>query len=211
MSRVRITAVLCAAAGLLWRAGAVPVSAAIDTASLEEAWPKEKTSALEVGKYPIQWRQSVTKEQGIRISARFTAPLPMDRTSRQIADYTALKSMVPGVTTVRRTEESAGRQVVEMDAKVLWKTLRLAFEVEPTPPDLTRFHLLNERLGDYRGLCRLRDAGQGRTDVEMITALKPTIHLPMSLRLLAERRMFLTGIRNFLDTCDHDAAAAARP
>jgi hypothetical protein len=178
---------------------------AIDTNVIEGVWPKQKSRVFEVGRHEINWRQAATKEHGVRVGATFTAPLPVDRVWAQSGDYSKIGTMTPGVKAVRRTPISPGHEMIELDAKVLWKTITLKFEVEQDAPRATRFRLADERLGEYLGVCLYEAAGPEATRVQMITSLKPAVSVPLSLLMLVQRRVFLVGIRNFLEACDKEA------
>ena len=128
----------------------------------------------------------------------------------QSTDYSDIGQITPGVTAVRYLEQSERRQVIQIDAKVLWKTLQLTFEVEQEPPGTIRFRLTNEALGEYRGLCTFEETqtstGPGTT-AELITWLKPSRPVPMGALLLLERMVLLHAVREFLEECEHHSAA----
>ncbi|MBI3087698.1 MAG: hypothetical protein HYY91_02250 [Candidatus Omnitrophica bacterium] len=173
----------------------------IDTAFLERDWPKQYVHEYEVGKYPVRWRQKAGKTEGIFAGALFLAPSGLQRTWELATDYTDLGTKTPGVTAVRFLENTETRQVIEIDAKVLWKTLTLRFEVERDPPRAIRFRLLNEAVGEYRGMCLMREE-DGQTRVGLATWLQPAVRVPPRLILWAERVVILKGVRNFLKTCE---------
>lgn len=188
-----VVCVLCVASPAL--------AASIDTTFLEQEWPKQYVHEYEVDKYPVRWRQKAGKTDGIFAGAGFTAPSGLQRTWHLATDYTDLGTKTPGVTAVRFLENTETRQVIEIDAKVLWKTLTLKFEVERDPPRAIRFRLLNEAIGEYRGMCLMREE-HGQTRVDLATWLQPAVRVPHRLILWAERVVILKGVRNFLQTCE---------
>jgi hypothetical protein len=182
----------------------------IDTSFLEGSWPKQLVRELEVGRYPVRWRQRASASDGIFAGIRFLAPLPRQVMWEQSTDYSDIGQITPGVTAVRYLEQSEHRQVIQIDAKVLWKTLQMTFEVEQEPPKAIRFRLTNEALGDYRGLCTFEETptstGPGTT-AELITWLKPSRPVPMGALLLLERMVLLRAVREFLQECERQAKA----
>lgn len=178
----------------------------IDTAFIEQPWPRQWVRELEVGPHPVRWRQRASKQDGLFAGVRFTAPLPRQRVWELANRYDDIGTLTPGVTAVRFLEQSPTRQVIQIDVKVLWKTLRLTFEVEQTPPEAIRFRLVNELLGEYRGVCRFEEAAPGAdgrpaTALELSTWLKPARPVPAGLLLAVERMVLLQGARGFLETC----------
>ncbi|OGX44967.1 MAG: hypothetical protein A3I71_07200 [Omnitrophica WOR_2 bacterium RIFCSPLOWO2_02_FULL_63_16] len=173
----------------------------IDTAFLEAPWPKQRVHDYEVGTDTIRWRQKAGAGEGIFAGASFTAPADLQRTWGLSTSYADLGPMTPGVRSVQVIEESENRRVIAIEIKVLWKELRLVFEVEQEPPEAVRFRLVHEVIGDYRGVCLLRAAEPDQTRVEMATWLKPAVRVPSGLVLWVERGVMLKGIRNFLETC----------
>lgn len=182
---------------------------AIDTTALEQPWPKQRVRETEVGRYPVTWREKANRREGIFAGVRFSAPLDRQAVWDLAADYGDIGSKTPGVTAVRMVEQSETRQVIEVDAKVLWKTLTLRFEVERDPPKAMRFRLTDELLGEYRGVCRFEPTATG-TDVEMATWLKPSRPVPIGLILLVERMTFLQGVKGFLEACEPRSSASPR-
>ena len=182
----------------------------IDTDFLQQPWPKQRVRETEVGRYAVRWRERASKQDGIFAGVRFSAPLDRQATWNLANAYHDIGAMTPGVTAVRVIEQSENRQVIQIDVKVLWKTLRLNFEVEQEPPHAIRFRLANQALGEYRGLCVFeeppgRTAGapaKTATDVELVTWLKPSRPVPMGLLLIVERMTLLQGARAFLESCD---------
>ena len=174
----------------------------IDTAFLEQPWPKQTVRHFEVGRDEVTWRQRANRREGVFAGVRFLAPLDQQAVWDKTRDFSDIGRMTPGVTAVRFLEDTPTRQVIQLDVKVLWKTLQLTFEVEQEPPRAIRFRLVNELLGEYRGVCWLEDAPQG-TIVELATWLKPSRPIPTGLLLFVERKTFLDGVRNFLEECKH--------
>lgn len=181
---------------------AAPVCAgSIDTGFLEVPWPKQRVHDYEVGTDTVRWRQKASPKEGIFAGAGFTAPADLQRTWGLSTSYADLGPMTPGVRSVQVVEESENRRVIAIEIKVLWKELRLVFEVEQEPPDAVRFRLVHEAIGDYRGVCWLRAVEHDQTRVEMATWLKPAVRVPSGLVLWVKRSVMLKGIRNFLETC----------
>lgn len=173
----------------------------IDTAFLEAPWPKQRVHEYEVDKYMIRWRQKASDEEGIFAGASFVAPSPIERTWTLATDYSDLGTKTPGVEAVRYLENTPERQVIQIDVKVLWKMLTLTFEIERQAPEAVRFRLLNDWIGEYRGMCLMRPR-DGQTEVEVATWLQPLVRVPKRLILYAERVILLKGIRNFLESCE---------
>lgn len=173
----------------------------IDTAFLERRWPHQHEREFEVHKYPVRWRQLLTKREGIFTGAAFFSPSPVQRTWDLATDFTDLGRMTPGVSAVRFLEQTPTRQVVEADVKVLWKDLTLRFEIEQDPPRAIRFRLVNDFIGEYRGVGLFRASGEG-TAVEVSTWVQPAVKISPGLIVFAERVVMMKGIRNFLKTCE---------
>lgn len=180
----------------------------IETAFLEQPWPRQRVREYEVYKYPVRWRQRVSKTDGIFAGASFVAPSRLARTWQLATDYTDLGRMTPGVSAVRFLENTPTRQVVQIDVEILWKDLTLTFEVEQDEPHAVRFRLLNEFIGEYRGVSVFRPEGE-QTAVELATWLKPAVPVPSRLIIWAERVVLLKGIRRFLETCERAPAPSA--
>lgn len=198
---------VCAASGA-W-------AATIDTDFIQGPWPKQTSRSFEVGKHEVQWRQRASRSEGVFAGVRFKVPLDRQAVWDLGHDYRGLGRVTPGVTAVRLLERQPTRQVIELDVKVFWKMLQLTFEVEQEPPRVTRFRLVNEAVGEYRGVCVFEELSSGRaakaaasrhTVVELSTWLKPSRPIPASLVLLAERITLLQGVRGFLETCEALAA-----
>lgn len=180
----------------------------IDTSVLEAPWPKQHVHDTEVGRYAVRWRERASKTEGIFAGVRFTAPVPQQTAWDLANEYQDVGEMTPGVTAVRYLERSQMRERIAIDVKILWKTLTLTFEVEKEPPRIMRFRLVNEALGEYRGLCLFEPsaapagaAAEPSTTVELATWLKPNRPVPMRLLLLVERMTLLQGARRFLEAC----------
>ena len=190
----------------------------IETDFLERSWPRQWVRDLEVGRYEVRWRQRASRNDGIFAGVQFVAPLEQHTVWELANDYSDIGKVTPGVTAVRFLKQDANRQVIQIDVKVLWKTLRLNFEVEQDPPNAVRFRLRNQALGEYRGVCvfkeAARQAGEDQpngTTVELSTWLKPTRPVPMGLLLVVERMTFLQGVKSFLETCEKHGTATNKP
>ncbi len=193
---------------------------AIETDVLQQPWPRQHVRHLEVGRAPVVWREYASKHEGIFAGVRFTAPLPQQQAWDLANDYHDLGAATPGIVAVKFLEQTSTRQVIQIDAKVLWKRVRLVFEVEQEPPGAIRFQLIHHTLGTYRGLARfepvrgtktagLTDAAEG-TAIECVTWLQPARPVPMGLVLLAERVMLLRGVKSFLAQCEAQRGRVAR-
>ncbi|MBI2885235.1 MAG: SRPBCC family protein [Candidatus Omnitrophica bacterium] len=185
--------------------GAPVLAGTIDTTALEGAWPKQRVRNYEVWRYMVRWRERASSREGIFAGAEFTAPAVPASVWDVSEDYTDLGRMTPGIESVTVLEQSPTRQVVQTDIKVLWKTLRLTFEIEQDPPRAIRFRLINDAIGEYLGVCRFSPHEQG-TAVEMATWLRPAIKIAPGLILLGQRIVMLRGIRQFLKACEEAAA-----
>lgn len=189
----------------------------IDTDVLQRPWPKQRVRTYEVGRSPVQWRQRASKAEGILAGARFQVPLPRQQVWDLSSDFSDIGRMTPGVTSVTFLERTPTRQVIQIDVKVLWKTLRLKFEVEEEPPYVMRFRLVNKAIGEYRGVCVFEASApaqgsmsQEETTVALSTWLKPARPIPSGLLLLVERMTMLNGIKSFLASCDAHRVPAHR-
>ena len=180
----------------------------IDTGFIEQPWPKQRLHETEVGRYPVVWRQHAGKSDGIFAGVRFTAPLARPEVWELSNEYEDIGKITPGVTAVRYRERTERREVIEVDVKILWKTLTLVFEVEKEAPAAVRFRLVNEALGEYRGISKFDEAPDGTT-VELLTWLKPSRPVPMRLLLLVERITMLQAARMFLERCEARAKRGA--
>ncbi len=168
---------------------------------MEQPWPKQREHTYEVGKAEVRWRQKVSAQEGIFAGARFIAPLALERTWRLSSDYSDVGTMTPGVTAVRVIEHTPTRQVIEVDVKVLWKTVRLHFEMEQEPPAALRFRMQTPVLGQYLGVARMRQVAASQTEIDLATWMSPPARVPRGLVIWVERGAILGGIRNFLKTC----------
>ncbi len=194
-----------------WLLFALSATAAIDTQFLEQPWPKQRVRDTEVSRHAVRWREKANKREGIFTGLRFTAPLDREAVWRLSTDYSHVGQSTPGVTAVRFLEQTQARQVIEVDAKVLWKTLTLRFEVEQEPPKVMRFRLAHAAVGDYRGVCTFQEvadgnAGRRSTVVDLATWVKPARPVPAGLILVAERMMYLAAAKEFLGTCERQGA-----
>ena len=185
-------------------------AASIETEFIQAPWQGQRVREIEVGKYPVRWRQRILPKEAILAGVGFEAPLSREVVWKQATDYTDLGHMTPGVQSVRFLERQPHRQVLEIVVKVLWKTLPLIFEIEQDPPSVMRFRLVNETVGEYRGICIFEELPVGsltpvpskRTKIELSTYLKPARPVPLGLLLLVERVTFLRGVEEFLKTCE---------
>ena len=181
--------------------------AAIDTDFLQRPWPRQRVREFEVGRYEVRWREKASKKEGIFAGARFEATGTREAVWDLAKNYDDIGRVTPGVSAVRVLEQSETRQVIQLDVRVLWKTLTLTFEVEQEPPNIMRFRLTNRAVGEYRGVCVFADStssGEGKmsTPVELSTWLQPSRPVPTGLILVVERMTLLGGIKSFLETCD---------
>ena len=188
----------------------------IDTEFIEQTWPKESAREFEVGRYPVRWRQRITKQDGLFAGVRFTAPVPQQTAWTKANAYQDVGKITPGVTAVRYTEKTETRQVIEMDVKILWKTLTMRFEIEQDPPNAVRFRWVDKGLGEYRGVTTFETlppeapGGPPRTAMTISTWLKPSRPVPMRLLLLVERVTMLQGVKSFLNACEQPSGPPPR-
>jgi hypothetical protein len=198
---------LLAAPLLLWTpAGAESVP--IDTGFIEKPWPKQRERELEVGRHPVRWRDRVHKKEGLFAGARYVAPVPSEEAWRLATEYHDLGTELPGVTAMRTIEQSERRDVIEFDLKVLWKQLTIRFEIERDPGRALRFRMLNQAIGEYRGVCLFEPAeGGSGTTMELSTWLKPARPVPLGMLLIAERMVMLRGVRDFLEQAERHGPA----
>lgn len=178
----------------------------IDTEFIEQPWPKQWERHFEVGKWPVVWRQYADKEDGIFASIRFTVPLDQETVWNLTNDYKDLGELIPGVQAVTYLEDTPNRQVIQIDIEVLWKQLRLVFEIERDPPHAVRFRMVNELLGEYRGVNKLEpiedDSGIPQTRMELSTWMKTVKPMPGGLMLVTQRMILVEAARNFLEACE---------
>ena len=168
----------------------------------------------EVGRYEVVWRQKASRADGIFAGVQFTAPLDHETLWELTTDYSDIGELTPGVTAVRILEEGPTRQVIEIDLRVLWVTLVMTFELEQEPPNVVRFRVLNDILGEYRGVVRLEareaDPSESATSVAISTWLNPPRPFPLRMVMAAERMVLLRGVRNFLEECEQRAVKPPR-
>lgn len=197
------------ATALLALAGTVSAGT-IDAAFLKPPWPKQAVRELEVGRYPVRWRHRVSRKDGLFTAVRFEAPLGRQAVWERANDYSDVGRMTPGVTAVRFLEQSPTRQVIQLDVKILWKTLQLTFEVEQEPPREIRFRWADEAFGEIRGLCVFDDSPlpptgvgpSGKTAIELAIWFKPSRAVPLGLLLVVERIALLQATKSFLESCE---------
>ena len=160
--------------------GATVWAGSIDTSFIEAPWPKQHVHETEVGRYAVRWRERASKLDGIFAGVHFAAPLDQRAVWDLANNYQDVGQMTPGVMAVRYLERSETHETVQIDVKVLWKTLTLTFEVEKEPPSAMRFRLVNEALGEYRGLCLFTPS----PDPAGKTSRVPAARLPLRLSLI---------------------------
>jgi hypothetical protein len=178
----------------------------VDLAALQQPWPKQRVRELEVGRHPVRWRHRLSKAEGIRAGVRFVAPHARQAVWDLATDYRGVGGHTPGVAGVRVVEESETRQVIEVEARVLWRQVTIAFEVERHAPESLQFRLIRPAIGQFAGVCTFSEqagkAGGQETVVELSTWLTPPAHVPLGLLLVFERVALLQGTRGFLESCD---------
>lgn len=198
---MRMAAWTAGAAGLLLVASVLHAGT-IDTAFIEQPWPKQSVRTFEIGWDQVRWRQRASRADGIFAGVRFTVPLEPEAAWALSNQYQDVGRMTPGVVAVRYLEDQPTRQVIQVDVKVLWKTLTLTFEVEQDPPRAMRFRLVNKALGEYRGVCTFtQGSSAATTQMELATWLQPARRVPMGLLLYVQRVTFLESARSFLKQC----------
>jgi hypothetical protein len=187
----------------------------IDTGWIEAPWPKERHQELEVGSDTVIWRWSRSKTE-VYAGADFTVPIDRGLMWQQTTNFDELKQIAPGVQSIKVLKEEPDYQVVELVMKVLWYTVTMRFELEREAPELTRFRLMSQELGEYVGYMRLtpttvetKEGPVVGTAVKMGTWLKPAMPVSTRLILMAERMVLLSSIREFIQDCREAAAAAA--
>ena len=185
----------------------------INAEFLKPPWSKQVVREFEVGRYPVRWRQRVSRNDGLFTAVRFEVSLGRQAVWGRANDYSDVGRMTPGVTAVRFLEQSPSRQVIQLDVKVLWKTLQLTFEVEQEPPREIRFRWADQRFGEIRGLCVFEEPppptqpgtavrASASTTVEMATWFKPSRPVPLGLLLVVERVALLHAAKAFLESCE---------
>lgn len=210
---------------LVWLAWAVlllhppDVTAAINTDGLAKPWPKQRTRQYEVWRYNVRWRERLDKKEGIFAGVQFEAPLDRQAVWTLSSDYGDVGATVSGVTAVRYLERSPAREVIQIDVKILWKSLTLTIEVEQEPPRTLRFRFVNNGIVDYLGVCTFEErmvSVPGKppapaTVVELSTWLKPGRPVPMRLLLIVERTAMLNATKMFLKECERKGAPPHQP
>ncbi len=187
-----------------WFFGSSSLHGAIDTAWLEQPWPRQHVRELEVGRYPVRWRQHIDATQGLLAGVAFTAPLDRERVWELATAVTDLQGISPHIVSVALDEDAPERQVVRLELQVLWKRVALRFEIERNPPSAVRFQFSHDQLGTYRGVCTFAEAGGG-TRIAASTQLQPSRPRPLQLILALERIVLLRGVRGFLERCEQEA------
>ena len=182
----------------------------IETGFLEQPWKRQRTRSLEVGRWPVVWRERAAKKEGIFAGLTFVAPVDRKHAWDLSSGYDDLGKKTPGIKSIKIIEESPNRQVVQAEVEVLWRILVLNFEVEQEPMEVMRFRLSNPEIGEYIGVCRFTDAeiaANGKspstagTALELSTWFKPARPVPAGLILMAQRIVMLRGARTFLESC----------
>ena len=190
------------ALALLFAVTAVPISAAstLGTEWLSDTWPGERVRTIEVRNHPVRWRQAKRRDEGAFAGVRFHAPIARSDAWAASTDYPRVGRTLSPVTRVTVTEKGGGLRLVEVEGKILWRTVRLAFEVEQEPPDLLRFRLVKSRLGEYEGICLFEPAAGGGTTIELSTRVLPaSARVPLGMLLVFERMAMLQGVQGFLE------------
>jgi hypothetical protein len=201
------------APGLLLAAG-VCAAEPIDVEWLRGAWARAPAREFEVGRHPVQWRQQVGTDGGVLAGLEFAAPCGREALWRQLADAPALGRHLPGVRAVAVTPQGPDRRLIEVTMRVLWKELRLRFEVEQQrlgAEDEVRVRLSHEALGEFLGLCALRDgSGEARSStVRFVSLLRPGRPVPSGVILWAQRAALVRGARNFLASAERSCYTTA--
>ncbi|PIQ83210.1 MAG: hypothetical protein COV75_08745 [Candidatus Omnitrophica bacterium CG11_big_fil_rev_8_21_14_0_20_63_9] len=199
---------------LVWLVGGALAAEGLNLNTLHQTWPKQTVRDVEVDRYQVRWRHRLSRADGLFAGVRFQAPTDRATTWRLATDYTGLGRKTPGVTAIKMLEDAPNRQIIQVDAKVLWKTIRFVFEVEHQAPHRVTFRMANAALGIFEGVCVLEDApgsqeSQGGTMVELSTRLKPSHSVPLRLLLAVERMTFLQSAKEFLKECERQLPAQA--
>ena len=124
----------------------------VDTSVIEAPWPKQRVHDTEVGRHAVRWRERASKQDGIFAGVTFSAPLDQHAVWDLSNEYQDVGKITPGVTAVRYLERSETHERIAVDMKILWKSVTLVFDVDKDPPNAVRFRLVNEALGEYRGI-----------------------------------------------------------
>ncbi|HEX9780700.1 MAG TPA: SRPBCC family protein [bacterium] len=196
----RLVGVPLLAAQIVSLSAGAPAHGAIETEFIEAAWRERPGTELEVGPHPVRWRQHVGEAGELFAGVAFTAPLAREAFWEVAADPDELEAVSPDIVSVTVLESSPSRRVVQIDARILWMTVPLTFEIEEDRPELIRFRLLSGLIGEFRGVCRLTDEAdqapdEPRTSVELSTWLNPSRPVPGRLVLALERMVMLNGVR----------------
>ncbi len=182
-----------------------PGAAALDE-PLAAIWESRRARHLEVGRHDVEWRERIDRADGILAGVSFIAPRGRDAVWRLATDYAGIGRTTPGIRQVTYLERQPDRQVIQVDVKVLWKEVRLLFDVEQSPPSMIRFRWLGQGHGAYEGLCLFEPAQDGAaTRVRLTTRMKLARRIPARLLLTAERVMMLHAARAFLDSLESPA------
>lgn len=197
---MRVTAVLLCSLLL----GSASVAAGtINTEVLQRPWPKQRIREVEVGRYQVRCREYASKADGLFAGVQFTVPRDRHAVWTLANDYRDVGTMTPGVTAVRVIQESPTRQVIQVDVKILWKSLQLNVEMEQEPPNAVRFRLANQAFGEYRGVCTFAEGPTPQsTTMELATWFKPSRPVPMRLLVIVQRVAMLHGTKEFLRACE---------
>lgn len=197
----------------VWLIGGVLAAESLNLSALHQPWSKQTVRDVEVGRHQVRWRHRLSRAEGLFAGVRFQAPTDRATTWRLATDYTGLGRKTPGVMDIKMLEDTPDRQVIQVDAKVLWKTIRFVFEVEHHAPQHVTFRMANTALGVFEGVCVFEDApgspgSQGGTVVELSTRLKPSRAVPLRLLLAVERMTFLQSAKEFLKECERQLQAS---
>ena len=209
---MRVRRGLLAALGLLGPALAA-WAATIETDFIQRPWPHQHTQQIEVGRHQVRWRDRLSRKDGLFAGVRFEAPRDQQTIWKLATDYRDIGTKTPGVTAIKFLKNEPSQQIIQVDVNVLWKKLRLQFEVEREPPTRIRFRMTNQQLGEYRGVCTFEPSrtesaaisGPPGTAVELSTWFHPPRPMPMGLALVVQRIMLLQGVARFLDSLQFPA------
>lgn len=217
------TSVLGLCIGLLVAAGIPAHAETIETGFIEAEWPKQLVRELEVGRYPIRWRQASSRQGGIFAGVSFAAPLPREQVWDRLTDYEQIGHYIPGVAEIRFVEQATTRKVIVVELDVLLRHFWLTIEIQEVEPQTIRFRLLNVPLGEFSGIIRFHpsrpviaekvhtnlDQGKGvdtqggvETPMDMSMWVRPVRSVPGGLLLTVARMTLLHGVRSFLTSCE---------
>lgn len=183
--------------------------AAIDTGSLEQPWPKQLCRDYEAGRFPVKWRHKLIKKEGLFAGVSFTAKGGLQAVWDLATDYSNVDKATAAIQALRVREESANRQSVEVELKVLWKTMTLTFEVEKEAPNALRFRWNDMRFGEFKGVALFSEEAaskenpEGGTRVAVSTLFHPYRAAPLRLLLGFQRMAMLHASRDFLEACEN--------